>query len=836
MPAPLMSSGTMPFQTGHQGLHSVWQAPLVPVALAITTGIVADRWTFISFWSSLLLSLVFLAAWFFTHLGTKRGLALFYLWTGMAALSAGYHHWRTEIVSPDDISSFAADEPRLVLLRGVVHSEPTISRPPPRNPLRGYADTESTRAILRVGYLKEAGVWRPVSGLVQMSVSGAITNIHLGDEVEVAGRLALPSGPANPGEFDRASYLRDQGIRAVVTVRNTAAAVVILQSGPPKTLAAGLAAVAEWARRVFDDYLSDQQNRLARALLLGDGSAMTGDDWDKYLCTGVIHVLAISGQHLVVLGWFFWSILRLLGISRRQGALVVAGLLMFYALLVGARPPVMRAAWTVTAACGGLYLRRPTLPANSFALAWILVALWNPADIFNTGCLLSFLAVAILLWGTGNWNQQEIDPLAQLIETSRPAWQQAVRALGRTILLSYAVNLAVWLAVTPLAASRFHLVSPIALLIGPPMVLLTSIALISGFCLLFLAPLWLLAAPAAGITWLSLTLCEWLVEVAMNVAGAYWYVPDLPFWWLAVFYVGLLAGLVVPYLRQRPYFSILAGVGWLCLGLIASLLPGTREFRCTFLAVGHGGCTVIETPDGRTLLYDAGAMTGPEVTRRQIAPFLWQRGIRRVDELFLSHADLDHFNGVPALAERFAIGQVTTTPSFLGRDTTGVDATLQAFKRHGIAVRVTRAGDRFEAGPILIHVLHPPPLGPEGNENARSMVLLVRHHRHTILLTGDLEGPGLDQVLALPPQSVDILMAPHHGSPGANTPALAAWARAKIVISSQGKPRSATPTEPYTAIGAQYLATWPHGAITIREDTRGLVVETYRTGRKFLVD
>src|SRR5262245_34808260 len=97
----------------------------------------------------------------------------------------------------------------------------------------------------------------------------------------------------------------------------------------------------------------------------------------------------------------------------------------------------------------------------------------------------------------------------------------------------------------------------------------------------------------------------------------------------------------------------------------------------TFVAVGHGGCTVIETPDGRTILYDAGSITGPEVTRRHIAPFLWHRGIRRIDEVIVSHADLDHFNGVPALAERFAIGQVSLTPSFSAKPTPGVKAVLE---------------------------------------------------------------------------------------------------------------------------------------------------------------
>src|SRR5262249_7736496 len=82
-----------------------------------------------------------------------------------------------------------------------------------------------------------------------------------------------------------------------------------------------------------------------------------------------------------------------------------------------------------------------------------------------------------------------------------------------------------------------------------------------------------------------------------------------------------------------------AAVAWLGVWLLSGAArPTPQEMRCTFLAVGHGGCTVIETSDGRTLLYDAGAVSGPDVTRRIIAPYLWNRGIRRIDAVFLSHA------------------------------------------------------------------------------------------------------------------------------------------------------------------------------------------------------
>jgi competence protein ComEC len=112
---------------------------------------------------------------------------------------------------------------------------------------------------------------------------------------------------------------------------------------------------------------------------------------------------------------------------------------------------------------------RPVMPANSFALAWIIVACVNPTDIFTAGCQLSFLAVAVLLWGTRSLEHEVDDPLAQLIYEARPLWQRALRTILGWLVLSYTVNLAVWLAVTPLVAARYHIVSPIALVIGPPL-------------------------------------------------------------------------------------------------------------------------------------------------------------------------------------------------------------------------------------------------------------------------------------------------------------------------------------------------------------------------------
>ena len=180
----------------------------------------------------------------------------------------------------------------------------------------------------------------------------------------------------NPGETDIADELRDDRIRAVFNVRKTADGVVRIAAGT--TLLGGLDRVRGWGRQAFADVLPSDEAGLAAALLLGDTSALAREEWDKYVRTGVVHALAISGQHLVVLAAFLWALLRLAGVRRKRGAWAVMLLLIAYALLTGARPPAVRAAAQVAVVCGGLILRRPTLPANAFALAWLLVLAIQP--------------------------------------------------------------------------------------------------------------------------------------------------------------------------------------------------------------------------------------------------------------------------------------------------------------------------------------------------------------------------------------------------------------------------------------------------------------------------
>lgn len=818
----------------------LWRAPLVPVALAATAGVALDRYFGLPLPVSLIAALAALVAWAVALFGRRSGLAVVYLWLTVAALAAAYHRCYREWYADDDIGNAATPEPRPAHLRGTLEEEPRGSGEPSLDPLRGFPHTEATTSVLAVTQMRRGDDWLPVSGRARLEVEGHLQGLHVGDEVDVIGRLSAPAAPGNPGEFDHASHLRDRRIRAVMAVRRTPDGVTRLNEGWPRSLRGWLAMLRGACRRVLEQAIPDKHEQgLAIALLLGDGTALPEAEWDKYKRTGVVHVLVVSGQQLTVLGWFLWFVLRRVGLRGRTGAAVVAVVLWAYALMVGGAPPAMRAAVLAVAVCGGLLLRRPVLSANTFALAWLVVGLLNPTDWCSLGCQLSFLCVAIIYWCGRRWSRAEEDPLDRLVDESRPAWQRYARALGRAVGGTFVLSLGIWLAAAPLVAARYNTVSPAAVVLMMPLVVLAAVALVTGFLLLLVAPLcWPLALALGRVTGWCLTASDSLVDLAGGVPRGHWYVGQVPEWWLWAFYVALLSAVLLASLRRHWRWFALAGLAWLCVGLAGGAAPrSSDELRCTFLAVGHGGCTVIETPDGRTLLYDAGAMAGPEVTQRHIAPFLWHRGIKRIDEVFLSHAHSDHYSGVPALLERFAVGQVTLTPSFEKQsDAPGVARVLEVIEARRVPVRRVRAGNRLSAGAVDIEVLHPPAEALGDNEDERSLVLLVRYAGHSLLFTGDLREEGQRRLLSLPAAPVDVLQSPHHGSAAANTAPLAQWARPKIVISCQGPPLTTKDVaKPYRELGAEFLSTWSHGAVTVRVHPTGVVVETYRGKQRFVV-
>ena len=295
--------------------------------------------------------------------------------------------------------------------------------------------------------------------------------------------------------------------------------------------------------------------------------------------------------------------------------------------------------------------------------------------------------------------------------------------VGASLADGIVASAVVWLAALPLVALRFHLVSPIGILLNIPLIPLTSAAMLLGGLSLVLSAAW---GPLGGpLAWAAARLLTFDPDDRPlgGRAAARTSLRRRP-------RLGMGAGLLRDpraggpgrddsrlAFRSRaggPAGSIGAASGgsWQPGSFPAGCSPAVRAataaLQAEFLAVGHGLAVLIHTPDGQTLLYDCGRLGDPTVGRRIIAPALWARGVSRIDTVFLSHADQDHYDGLPDLLDRFPIGEVRLPPEFAGVDNPMATRLIEQLRVRGVPVRPITAPRSWEQAGVQFTVSHPP--------------------------------------------------------------------------------------------------------------------------------
>jgi competence protein ComEC len=448
----------------------------------------------------------------------------------------------------------------------------------------------------------------------------------------------------------------------------------------------------------------------------------------------------------------------------------------------------------------------------------------NPGDLFRPGPQLSFLAVATLVWMGRRplfREHQPVDRLDQMLAERRPwivrAGKWGLRWTGWLVVTS----LVIWLVTLPLVLNRFHVGSPIAVAISPAVWLVVFVAMWSGFLMLAIGWLIPLVAAWCGAACnLSLAWLDGMVGWAESLPASHFWASGPATWWIVGFYLGLMLVMVRGRAVAPVRWQVAALCAWVVIGLVPSLVrPWTRDgLECSFVAVGHGACVVLQAPTGETVLYDAGALGAPEHATQTIAAYLWHRGIRRIDGIVISHADVDHYNAVPGLLQRFRVGAVYVSPIMfdgIGESGGGPKVLRDAIRTAGVPVREIWSGDRLRVGSELtLAVLHPPQRGVIGTDNANSITLAVESAGRRLLLPGDLESPGLEDVMAELPYDCDVLLAPHHGSRRSDPPGFAAWSTPEWVVISGGGGDDVRPVvETYEAAGAEVFRTNERGTV-----------------------
>lgn len=691
--------------------------------------------------------------------------------------------------------------------------------------------------MLRVTSMRAGpcGCPTPVRGDVRVTVAGAVAagvanQWRAGRTVRLEATVRVPAARRNPGDTGALSRLARRRVALVASVKSALLVEVTARGGWLDEAAASARARTRTALAAAAGRGSDA-TAIATAVLIGDRAGLSPALEDRLQRAGTFHVIAISGGNVAV-----WTLLALAVASRltrhrAAGLAAAATALVAYATLVGGGASVLRATGMalVGIACQAADLRGAAI--NVLALTAAALVLLDPVLVVDVGFWLTVAATAGIVVG--------------LPPGGRGRW----RRWARTLLLT-----SVWAeaALLPIGATVFQQVTVAGLALSAlaiPAMAVTQVAALAAVIVDVAAPAlaWMpgmLLRAATGAVIGSASLVDawpwlsWRVPPpAMHVVAAYY--ATLAAWRWARH----AAADTVAARWGRPLTAAAAPLlaAWIAVHP-ASLVPGAPGLlRLVAFDVGQGDALLLQFPNGRTMLVDAGGATatGRDVGGRVVGAALRSLGLRRLDYLVVTHADADHLGGAATLVREFAPSEVWVGVA-VDDHPPSLALRAAADARHA-GWREVRVGERLRIGEAVIDVRHPaaPDWQRVEPRNDDSVVLDVRWRGMRAVLTGDI-GAGPEQVLAasmpaVDPVAVTVLKVAHHGSASSTSEA---WLRA---VAADVAVVSAGPANPFghpapavlarlDAAGASVWRTDLEGAVTIESDGRTAVV-TAMSGR-----
>ena len=824
--------------------------PLVVTAVCLGAGCAIGRlvplplgpWAAVMWWCG---GLAAVAGWRLTRGRAAAG----WLCTAVMAAGAAWSTARHDLFSAADLAWSLSDAAEPVAIACTVLESPRLLPPVPMPAGQAGIRGPSSESLVAVHAVRDGSLWQPAAGRAAIVIDGPPPAVRVGTRLVVLGRGLRPAPALNPGEFDFRARARARRCLSIVRVESPACLRPTWE--PPWWWPA---AVLDRVRRrgsdVLHAHLAPSRAPLAAALLLGSREALPRAEADDFLVTGTVHILSISGLHVGLLAVALAACLRAMRVPRQAALVCIATALGLYMLVVRAETPVVRATLVVWIACFGSLWTRRSAAINALAAAAIVILACRPGDVLSAGAQLSFLSTVVLVGTAGAVLRMRpaADPIDRLIDRSRSSWERFARRLGRQTWELFLVGLAVWIVTAPMVAARFHVVSPVGIVLNVVVAPLVPLAMALGFaCVLAASVSESLATACAAGCDAALAATSRVVALGAAVPGGHVWVPGPPLWWVAGWYACLAAAawlLPAQRLRRPATWAAVAGA-WCVVGVVGCAATGwwggrAPGLRVVAAAMGHGCGIVVRSPGGGCMVYDAGRLGAAGAARRSMESLLWSEGITRIDTLVISHADADHFNAVPDLLMRFRVGRIVVPKTFLASGAAGVAEVRGRAAASDVPLQVVRAGDAFAIDALCrVRVLHAAPdgqdLDPRADDNESSLVLAVESAGRRLLLTGDIEGAALAEFVASRPEACDVLVAPHHGSRTTLPADIGAVTRpAWVLVSGPGGRSWPEVQAAYAAASgrpASVLLTGGSGAIAVTLTAADVTAARFTSGR-----
>jgi competence protein ComEC len=638
--------------------------------------------------------------------------------------------------------------------------------------------------------------------------------------------------------------------------------------------------IADTRRKISD--LIDRTGQgteqgVLKALIVGDRNSISKDLRQAFNRAGIGHLLAISGLHIgiVATGAFLFFKVLLSHIKfllwhawTKKGAVILSVIPVFiYGLLSGMSPSTQRAVIMVTVFLAAFLFEREHDPMNTLAVAALLILIIHPPSLFSISFQLSFTAVLAILYGL---SRVQIPWRSDSIGIKKPKRFKVATKLFYFFMTSFFAIL----GTLPLTMFYFNQISLIGLLANFIFVPLIGFVVVPlGLLAVFLYPL--TGSVALG----CLKAGAFVLAQAIGMVNFF---ADLPFaavktvtpsyFEICCFYILFWAILNLRYVSSKtsaeqdnvpgeknntPGKSFVQKPAAIAVLLVTLALSADAcywlynrfwhdDLRVTMIDVGHGNAALMELPEGYNILIDGGGFSDNSIFdtgARIIAPFLWQKKIKTVDTLVLSHPNSDHLNGLIYIAEHFNVKNVWTNNE--AASTFGYKKFMETIKKNKIHMPEYKeiAGIQHING-VCFNIFYPPKDFIEKrkketwrNLNNNSLVLKASFGTNSFLFPGDIQTRAEYELAAIAGDKLKstVLLAPHHGSKTSSTETFIEKVNPEVIIISSGwKSRFGFPhpsvLKRYKEKKYRILGTARNGAVSMSTDGQTLTIKPTITG------
>jgi competence protein ComEC len=624
-----------------------------------------------------------------------------------------------------------------------------------------------------------------------------------GAVLELRVRPVAPRGPETG--FDERGWLARRGVHVVLQGEDWR---IVGRRG-------GIGGVGDRLRAHVEETLArgttGERRQLLAGIVLGEDSAIDRELRDAFQASGLMHLLAVSGQNVAIVAFGVVLAARILGLGRLVGEALAIAVVLSYALAVGWQPSVVRAAVAGVLASLAWLVARPRDRWHALAVGALVLLVWMPQSALEPGFQLSFAAVATIflvvprLSGVpeaypvprGLWDVLVVAAACGLV-TAPIVWLH----FGQVALWTVPANVAAEPAMPPLislslAAAAVEPLSP-----G----VATALAWLAGWC-----AWWIALVARVVASWPSAQISSPLaIAVAFGVVGAALLVRRLPRYGrptalAAIASVALTLAVAAWATRPQPSWEPPAGL------------------RVTFLDVGQGDSALLEVPGGAVLV-DEGP---PEA---DVVGQLRSLGLRSLTAIVLTHPQRDHIGGASAVLDRLAVG--TVADPGIEAPSADHDAAVAAARGRSVPIVVVHAGEVFRIGKLRLRILWPDDPGlPSEDPNQHAVVALASFGSTDVLLTADAES---DVTSRLPLRPIEVLKVAHHGSEDPGLPDLLRVLRPEIAVISVGvnndydHPRPETLAALAAQPGLRTFRTDENGRVVVESDGRTVTVRSER--------